>query len=49
MTWRPDRLDVLAAVGMASLFCGVYRVHPPSAFIVSGVILLGISIWKASR
>lgn len=49
MTWRPDPLDVIAAAGMTSLFFGVHQVHPPSAFIVAGVILLGISIWKASR
>jgi len=49
MTWRPDPLDALGLVGFVSLFFGLHSVHPPSAFIVSGVILLGISIWKASR
>lgn len=49
MKWRPDPLDVFGVVGFTSLFFGIYQVHPPSAFIVSGVILLGISIWKASR
>ncbi len=47
--WRPDALDVFGVVGFASLFYGVHQVHPPSAFIASGVILLGISVWKASR
>jgi hypothetical protein len=32
-------------VGVSLVVVGVAQVHPPSAFIVAGVALCGLSVW----
>lgn len=43
----PDKSDLLLFAGMGSLFYGIYQLHPPSAFCVTGVLFIGIGLLNA--
>jgi hypothetical protein len=40
---RPTLLETL--LGVSLVVVGVAQVHPPSAFIVAGVAICGLSVW----
>jgi hypothetical protein len=47
--FRPDWVDFFGILGFSSVFYGVYQAYPPAAFVVSGVILMAISFYKARK
>jgi hypothetical protein len=46
---RIDRYDVLAFCGLGALAYGLYLVAPALAWIVVGVVLLGVGVLGAAR
>ena len=45
----PDESDVYLCVGVQSLFGGVWLIHPPSAYILVGLIFSALSFLMAQR
>lgn len=45
-TWNklPDGLTVLALLGFAAFIFGIWQIHPPSAWIVGGVTVIGFCV-----
>ncbi len=44
-----DVIDVVGLIGLISLLFGIYLVYPPVAFIVGGIIFMGIAYYKAKK
>lgn len=42
---KPDVWDVVTLLGLGSLGYGLYRVHPPLAFIVVGALVMLFGVW----
>jgi hypothetical protein len=47
--FRPDLIDFFGILGFSSVFYGIYQAYPPAAFVVGGVILMAISVYKARK
>jgi hypothetical protein len=39
----PDKSDSLLFLGLGFIFYGVYQWHLPSAFVITGILLIAIS------
>lgn len=42
-------LDILFVLGMALAAVGLWLIYPPAAFVVVGVVLMGLSLLAAGR
>lgn len=43
---RLDARDVVGALGLGLVTAGVAQIYVPAAYIVPGVALLGLAVWK---
>jgi hypothetical protein len=45
--FQPEESDIFLCVGMESLFFGSYLIYPPAAYILTGLLFLGLAYFTA--
>jgi len=43
---KPDLADLIFLAGVAFLGYGSYQVYPPAGYIVLGIVLSALGIWR---
>lgn len=48
-SWLPDVVDIVGLAGAIALLRGVAQIHPPTAWIVAGLLALAAAVLLARK